>query len=366
MIVVVCAGIAYLLVAAVACMRFAMRPLPQPSPRRGVTIIKPIYGLEPQLEENLRSFCVQNHPEVQILFGVQRAGDPAIPAIQRVIAALPDRDCRLVVDETARTGNPKMANVASMLPYARYDILAISDADMRVDERYAGIIASAFDDERVGAATCLYAGVPAESNAASQLAAMHIDQVFAPSVLVATMFAPPRFCFGSTMAVRRDVLAAIGGIDALAAHLADDYTLGRLVSEAGYRVELSRYVVQNVVHEADERSLFAHELRWARTIRMVQPLGYAFSFVTYPVFFAIAYLIAHLWSPLAILGAAALAARLVLGAAARCALGVRKPFPRRLWLVHEAVELAVWACGLFGSSVRWQDRTLQTRGSDLL
>ena len=333
-----------------------MRALPHPNLRRGVTIVKPVYGLEPQLEENLRSFCAQNHPGVQVLFGVQRANDPAIPTIERVIAAMPERDCRLIVDETVRSGNPKMANVASMLPYARYDILAISDADMRVDERYAGIIASAFDDERVGAATCLYAGVPAESNAPSLLAAMHIDQVFAPSVLVATMFGPPRFCFGSTMAVRRDVFAAIGGIDALAGHLADDYTLGRLVSEAGYRVELSRYVVQNVVHERDARSVFAHELRWARTIRMVQPAGYAFSFVTYALPFSALYFMVAPGLPSLTLFIYVAALRWCVHASSRAAL--HNDRTTRGWLlpVRDVMSLAVWLWSLFGRTVKWRER----------
>lgn len=366
MILIVCAGIAYLSIATIACLRFAARRRAQPNLTRGITILKPVHGLEPQLEENLRSFCLQQHPHVQVLFGVQRAGDPAIPAIERVVAAFPERDCRLIVDETPRAGNPKMANVASLLPHARYDLLAISDADMRVDAGYAGALAAAFDDERVGAATCLYAGVSAAPNAASTLAAMHINEVFAPSVLVATLFAPPRFCFGSTMAVRRDVFERIGGIEALGEHLADDYALGRLVSEAGYRVELSPYVVKNVVYEANVERLFTHELRWARTIRMVQPAGYACSFVTYPALFGIAYVFAHLSLPGACVGLAAILARIVMGAAARSALGVSEPFAWALRPLHEAVELAVWACGLFGSSVRWRDRTIETRRSDLL
>jgi ceramide glucosyltransferase len=365
LIVIVCAGIAYLLIATIACIRFAVRRLPPPNLQRGVTILKPVHGLEPQLEENLRSFCLQQHPNVQVLFGVQRANDPAIPVIERVIASVAG-DCRLVVDETPRAGNPKMANVASLLPYARYDILAISDADMRVDSSYAGIIAAAFDDERTGAATCLYAGIPAHEDTASRLASMHINEVFAPSVLVATLFSPPRFCFGSTMAVRREVLGAIGGIEALGAHLADDYTLGRLVTEAGYRVALSRYVVANVVHEDRIESLFAHELRWARTIRMVQPAGYAFSFVTYPALFALLFAFVHAASPIAAAGVLALLLRLLMGVAARYAVGVPLAPRLALWPLHEAIELAVWACGLFGSSVRWQDRTLETRTSDLL
>lgn len=372
MILIVLAGIAYLIVATIACARFGMRPQPAPNLRRGVTILKPVHGLEPQLEENLRSFCRQEHSLVQIIFGVQRAEDPAIPIIESIIASEPKADCRLVIDETPRPGNPKMANVASMMPFAKHDVIAISDADMRVDGHYAGIIAAAFDDDRVGAATCLYAGVPAERNPASELAAMHINEVFAPSVLVATLFSPPRFCFGSTMAVRGSVLDDIGGIEALASHLADDYTLGRLVNDAGYRVELSPYVVRNIVHEKSTRTLFDHELRWARTIRMVQPIGYFFSFITYPTLFALVYAIARFSSAAAAIALSAILLRILMGIAADVALNsletskslLRWPYVR-FW-EHEFIELAVWFCGLFGKRVRWQEQTLVTTESDLL
>jgi ceramide glucosyltransferase len=359
------ASLAYLAIAAIAVRRFTRRPLPPPNDERGITIVKPVHGLEPELEENLRSFCAQQHPRCQVLFGVQRPDDPAIAIVERVIAAHPERDCALIVDPQRRAPNPKMSNVAAMLPHARYDLLAISDADMRVDPAYAGTIAAAFDDTRTGAATALYRGEP-RGGRASTLAAMHADWYFAPSVLVATLFGPPRFCFGSTMAVRRDVLTAIGGIEALGAHLADDYTLGRLVSEAGYRVALSRYVVTNVMHETSVGTLFSHEVRWARTIRMVQPLGYVFSVLTYPlVFIALAFAFARD-------GAALVAA----GAALAAWYGVRyaicvesgSPLPRDplSLLLREGLEIAVWAAGLTGRRVRWQEQTLQADERGLL
>jgi ceramide glucosyltransferase len=370
-VVLVWAGIAYLIVAFVAIVRFWSRRLPAPNHRHGVTILKPVHGLEIELEENLRSFCMQKHPQCQVIFGVQRADDPAIPIVERVISSVPNRDCMLVVDESPVTGNPKMSNVASMLAHAKYDMLAISDADMRVDERYAGIIAASLDDARVGAVTCPYLGA-ARGGFDSRLAALHIDDHFMPSVFVATLFGPPRFCFGSTMAVRRQVLDEIGGIEALKEHLADDYALGRLVSERGYRVELSRYIVTNVVHEPNTHALLTHEVRWARTIRMVQPLGYVFSFVTYPVALALMCGVLAMIGlspglPVVIALIVAYTARGLVHLAVQILLKDDFRLSKEALVpISDVFEFVVWACGLFGSSVVWQDRTLSTRDRDLL
>ncbi len=365
MLILCAAGIAYSVVALLAVLRFERRSIPSPPRQPAITILKPVHGLEPELYENLRSFCDQRYPRYQVIFGVQRHDDPAIPVIQSVILACADRDLELVIGAEAEAGNPKIANLRPMLARARYDVFAIADADMRVDSGYLAALAAEFDDARTGAVTCLYAGV-SHGGTASALAALQLNDQFAPSVLVATLGAPLRFCFGSTMAVRRAALDAVGGLDALAPHLADDYTLGRLVAERGYRVALSRYVVRNVVHEPDVRALFSHELRWARTIRMVRPLGYALSFLTYPVPWALFWLAFSHGAPLAWLALfASLVVRYAIDRAVRRAFAIG-PAPAWLLPLRDCLGLAIWACGLAGTSVRWQDRTLVAGGRGLL
>ncbi|HEX8807215.1 MAG TPA: bacteriohopanetetrol glucosamine biosynthesis glycosyltransferase HpnI, partial [Candidatus Aquilonibacter sp.] len=286
---------------------------------------------------------------------VQRSDDPAIEVIQRVIAQYPGADLSLVVGQHSTAANPKVANLANMLACAKYDLLFIADADMRVDRTYLATVSAEFSSDRVGAATCLYVGVP-RGGLASELGAMHLNDQFAPSVLVATLGGPPRFCFGSTMAVRRNALDAIGGIAALEPHLADDYMLGALVSAHGYRVALSRYVVRNVIAERSVPALLEHELRWARTIRSVQTAGYAFSFVTFPlpfaiVWFALAPASAGAWIALALL----LALRAAMHYAARDALGAREKPPVWLLPLRDCLGLGVWAAGLFGTTVMWKN-----------
>jgi len=355
-IVVIVAGAAYLVAALVATARFARRRTRHAPAQPGVTVLKPIHGLEAELFENLCSFCDQSYPHFQVVFGVARADDPAIEIIRRVIEHFPEADLTLAVGERAASGNPKVANVVNMVAHAKHDLLFVADADMRVDRHYVASVAGEFTDERVGAATCLY-GALARGGAASTLGAMQLNDQFAPSVLVATLTAPPRYCFGSTMAVRRAALDAIGGFAALAPYVADDYMLGALVSAHGYRVALSRYVVYDVVAEADLSSLLHHELRWARTIRSVRPLGYAFSFVTFPLPFALLWVALGItngsaWIALAVI----LALRVSLHYAVRRALALRESLPPALIPLRDCLGLAVWAAGLFGKTVRWRGR----------
>ena len=366
MLMLCAAGAIYCAIALICVVRFGARPLRQSLAQPAVTIYKPIHGLEIELFENLCSFCEQDYPRFEVLFGVQRRDDPAIAVVERVIARYPDRDLRLIVHERGAAGNPKIANLQGMSASADYDLLFIADADMRVTPDYLKCVAAEFDDARVGAATCLYAG-DERGGIASQLAAMQLNGIFAPSVLVATVATSPRFCFGSTMAVRREVLERIGGFAALAPHLADDYTLGALVASKGYRVALSPYVVRNVVFEAGLRALFDHELRWARTIRMLRPWGYTFSVVTYPLPFALLWLIFSrgdrtAWLTLAVVSAL----RYALEAAARAALRVRTAPSWWLLPLRDGLSLAVWFNGLRGSVVRWQDQTIVTREGGLL
>ncbi len=166
--------------------------------------------------------------------------------------------------DTPHHVNPKANTLAGMVPHARGEIIAIADSDMRVDRGWLRAVAAPFADPRVGAVTCLYRGEPADGNVASALGSMANHEHFAPSGLVAQALGPLRYTFGATMAVRREVFEAVGGLAALGTQLADDARLGELVARHGLRVHLSRYVVANVVAEPSLGALWQHEVRWAR------------------------------------------------------------------------------------------------------
>ncbi len=356
------AGIAYLVAAIASVAAFRRRRYPAAGLCPPVTVLKPVCGLEHGLYENLRSFCDQDYPEFQVIFGVRDPEDPALPVVRRVIRDFPAAEPVLLVGGAADAANLKVSSLVNMFPAARHDLIVVADSDMRVDRNYLRGVASAFGDPRVGAATCLYSGTPV-GGIASRLGAMFINDWFLPSVLVALAFQELRFCFGATMAVRREALGAIGGFGALAPYLADDYMLGDLVARHGYRVALSPYVVECVVAEAGPRSLVAHELRWARTVRACRPAGYAFSIIGNG---AVSLALLHfLASGFGVAGGAllllAVALRVVLHAGARSV--ARVPGPAEPWLVplRDLLCLAIWAASFWGRGVRWRGRRFSVR-----
>ncbi len=334
--------------------------------RPAVTVLKPVRGVEPGLEENLRSFCAQDYPDFHVVLGVPDPHDEALDVIQRIAAEFPDRTTVVAGDGVARFRNPKIATLAPMIAHASGEILVIADSDMRVTPDYLDAVVEAFAGESVGAVTCIYRGEPAANDLASVLGAMWITEQFAPSALVAIAVEPMTYCFGGTMAVRREVFETIGGLAALGNRIADDATLGGLVAEHGYRVALADYVVTNVVSESGLRGLLQHELRWARTIRAVRPASYAGLFLTYPIPLALARaaLSRHRRTSLALASLAVLS-RLALHRAAQ-ALSPTERFPSpALVPLRDMLGFGVWALGLRGRDVRWRDADLRiaARGS---
>ena len=240
-----------------------------------------------------------------------------------------------------------------MLHVARYDILVIADSDMRVQSNYLRTIVSPFKDPGVGAVTCLYRGSPV-GGLASALAAMFINDWFLPSVLVALTFEKLRYCFGASMAVRREALEAIGGFKALAYELADDYMLGKLISERGYTIRLAPYLVENVILEPGLKALFLHELRWARTVRSVRPVGYAFSFIAYPLPMSILFLLVAQFATVGLMAVAlTIGLRILLQYLARTSFGISSPAMPWLIPIRDMLGFLVWCAGFLGRSVQW-------------
>jgi ceramide glucosyltransferase len=253
--------------------------------RPSVTILKPLHGDEPLLEEALASFCVQHYPDFQIIFGLQSSDDPAISVVQRLRRRFPRCDIGLVIDPTLHGTNRKIGNLINMLPAARHDILVIADSDVHVAPDYLERIVAALSLPATGLVTTLYSGLPGKLGLIARVGAMHINHIFLPGALLARSLGR-QDCLGATMALRRDTLAAIGGLEAIVNHLADDAMLGRLVAAEGLQVRLATTVPATTVPETSLRALFQHELRWARTIRSLVPIEFALSMVQFPIFWS--------------------------------------------------------------------------------
>ena len=248
--------------------------------RPAVTLLKPLCGAEPETYECLRSFCVQDYPEFQIVFGISDPDDPAVSIVQRLQIEHPDRPLQLVIERRLHGSNRKVSNLVNMMASARHDYLIISDSDVRVEPDYIERVVAPLHDEQVGIVTCCYRGIP-RRGVWSVLGAMFINNWFMPSVRVAAILGFRSFGFGATIAIRREALSGIGGFTAIADQLADDYRLGELTRRLGLRTVLSDVEVETIVAERSASELVSHELRWRKTIRMLAPSGYRFSFLTF-------------------------------------------------------------------------------------
>lgn len=251
----------------------------------GVTVLKPLKGLDIDLYENLSSFCRQDYPKFQLVFGVADADDPAVAVVRRLQAHFPNVRIDLVVDGRVYGTNYKVSNLHNTYRAAAHDVIVIADSDIRVAPDYLRRIVTQLDDPEVGVVTCLYKAVNT-GGLPTLIESLFINTDFAPMVLVARIVEKPSYAFGATMAVRRSVLDEIGGFLPLADYLADDYHLGHKIAARGYRLALSDVVVETVLAVGSWKRLIDHQLRWARTYRNCRPGGYLGSIFTHGTLWA--------------------------------------------------------------------------------
>lgn len=335
-----------------------------------VTIFKPICGMEQGMDENLRSFCEQDYPDYQIIFGLHGKDDDAIPVIQKIIEDYPQLDLEMVIDARLHGSNHKVSNLINMFSTAKHEILIVSDSDMRVRKNYLHDIVAPFANTANGAVTCLYSG-RTDDGVASKLNAMFINEWFLPSVLISDALKDISYCLGATMAVRRNILTDIGGFEALANYLADDYMLGQLVSERGYKVHLSHTIVENLSYEANYKSLFLHELRWARTLRAAEPLGYMGTFLTdtlmissLTAFFALIFT-QHTFLPASILGIT-ITARILLHLQVKSTLELNGRGSLLLIPVRDVMSFIIRTVSYMGNSIEWRNHTFSIDDDGLM
>lgn len=316
-----------------------------------VSVLKPLCGAEPRLYENLATLCRQRHPAFQLVFGVRAADDPALAVVKQLRRDYPDCDIALVVDPRVHGSNLKVSNLINLFAQAKHDRLVIADSDIAVPPDYLARVTAPLADAGVGVVTCLYRGNPT-GGLWSRLGAQFIDDWFAPSVRIAHAGGSRRFAFGATIALRRDVLVSIGRFEVLADRLADDFWLGELTRRQGLRTVLSDVVVSTDVTEEHFADLWRHEVRWLRTIRSLNPLGFAFTFITFTwPMLALGVLLAPLPAVLALAILGVIARSMMAGSVAAA---LRAP-------LRDAMLLAGWAVALTGKRVQWREQVLSVR-----
>ncbi|HEY1559618.1 MAG TPA: bacteriohopanetetrol glucosamine biosynthesis glycosyltransferase HpnI [Caulobacteraceae bacterium] len=276
-------GVLYMLVAALVAPSSFARAKRGPSASPPVTIIKPLKGAPASLGNALERFCRQNYAgEVQILFGVHDADDPAIAVVRDVQRRHPELDIELRIDPRIHGANLKASNLINIVSAAKHEILVLSDADIVVGSNYLRTVVDTLAGPGVGLVTCYYVGEQA-GGFWSQLSAMTINYQFIPGAILGKTLRLAQPCFGSTIALRAKVLNLVGGFAAFADHLADDYEIGRAVRRLGLKIAMPPMIVAHVCDEDNAGDFIRRELRWARAVRQVSPWGYGGSVITYPL-----------------------------------------------------------------------------------
>jgi ceramide glucosyltransferase len=325
--------------------------------RPAVSVLKPVRGLDRASYENFASFCRQDYGDYEIVFAVADEDDPAIEIIQRLIADFPRRSIRLLIGAPNLGPSSKVNKLCRLVSEARHDILVISDSDIRVAPDYLRSVVAPFRDSRVGAVTCLYAGIT-NGTIASELEALGLATDFAAGVLTAWQLQGIRFALGATMATTRQRLREIGGFEALVTYCADDYQLGRRIAECGYVIELPAHVVESECAVQTLREYLRHQLRWAITIRQSRPWGYVGLLLTHGQLWAAAAVAAVPTAVVAVCYAGAYVSLRLLMAWSVARWGLGRRVLQKWWLlpVRDALGFGVWCAALFRNRIQWRGR----------
>jgi ceramide glucosyltransferase len=346
----------YLLASFAACRFFSReraRQLPAFTPP--VSILKAVRGTDFATFENYASFCRQNYPEYELIFALNDAADSAAPIIQRLIAEFPQHKIRLLIGAEDLGANRKVNKLARMSQEARYEILALSDGDVRVSPNYLREVVAPFASQQIGAVTSFYAGI-AQPNLGAELEAIGAASDFFAGVLMANWMEGIHFALGASIVTTKTWLAKIGGFAGIADMLADDYELGNRIAAAGGTVLLSREIVWTMYPAQTARGFWDHQTRWARTVRLCRPASYFGLIFTHGLPWAV---LAFLVAPTTLIGASFLAAYFLLRFVVAWTVGVwgvcDDTVRRKPWLIplRDAANFIVWIAGLFGDRVVW-------------
>lgn len=344
-------ALAWILVASWRCWH-ALRPHATAA-GRGVTVIKPLCGLDDDLERNLVSFFRLDHEPLQLVFGAADPDDPALALVRRIARRHPDRDATIVTGTNHDAPNPKVGLQERLLPHARHDVILLSDSNVRIAPDEVGRVLPAFDDPRVGLAYQAVAGIGEESLPAA-IENLHYNDLAGVLAVGATLLTGQHAVNGKGEWIRREALAAIGGIRSVRDNAADDSALARLVTAAGWRVRLSPVPVRIVHRTWSWRGLWQRHVRHAACRIRIAPAAYPLELLLNPLPWAAA-LLATPWAALA---PALLLARLLLEASAARILRGSWPSLRHAALIplKDAVYLAGWFAPLAVRHVQWRGR----------
>ncbi len=322
-----------------------------------VSILKPLKGIDPEIYESFRSYCLQEYPEYEIIFGVSEDDDPALASVVKLQREFPNVGIRSVVCSEKLGTNVKVSNLEQMLRHARYELLIVNDSDIRVEPDYLRRVMSPLGDEKVGMVTCLYRGVASET-LASKFESLGISTDFSAGVLAARKLeGGVSFGLGSTLAFRRADLGRIGGFISLVDYLADDYELGRRIAGLGLRVHLSEVVVETHLPAYDWKGFVSHQLRWARGVRDARAGGYVGMVTTFGLMWSLLLVCAAQFAPWSwVILSCTLALRFAVAFVVGRSVLRDAELKRSWWLipVRDLIGVGVWIASFAANTVMWR------------
>ena len=332
-----------------------------------VSILKPVCGCDRYAYENLASFCNQTYSNYQIIFAIHDCDDASVAIVKQLMRDFPAVDLQLVVSDHSIGTNRKVSNVANAFTKARHDIILLADSDVRVTPDYLQQVVQPLHHADVGVVTCLYRSLT--EGWLTSFEALSSTTEFHPGVLVSNQLEGVKFTMGQTIVIRRSVLEAIGGFAAIANYLADDFQLGYLPTQAGYKVVLSHQIIEHVMESSTIIGALERQLRWMMGIRVSRPGGYAGLIFTYGTVSSLIFLMA---TGGALLGWTVLGitwtSRLVM-AWFIAIKHLRDPVAQKLfWLVplRDFVSFVLWCYGFVGNTIKWRDRAFRLTSSGKL
>ena len=332
-----------------------------------ITLLKPLKGCDATTSDSLQSWFQQQYAgPVQILFGVANANDPVCEIARELVRSNPDRDAQLIICGESPGVNAKVSTLIQLERYAKYELMLISDADVRVPPDALANMVVPMGDEMNGLVHCFYR-LANPATLAMRCEAIAINADFWSQVLQAASIKAVDFALGAAMLVRRKALTQIGDFRSLANCLADDYQLGHRIAEKGYSIALCPVVVECWESPAGWGYVWRHQLRWARTIRVCQPLSYFFSILSNATFWPLLWLIVSLATsagPCISLGAVAcLLIRIVVTQRLQRRFTPERTLVSPFWLVpvKDLLQVALWLGAFGGNSIEWRGQRMKLR-----
>lgn len=327
-----------------------------------VSVLKPLCGNDAELERNLESFFLQDHPNFELVFGVTSADDPALVVVRRLCERYPHVAAKLVVHAGTGALNPKVNNLVGMLPRAQHDLCLVSDSNVLAPRHYVRELCAVYEREQAGLVTNLFVG-GAENTLGSALESVELTGFTAPGVALPTLLGDPLLVGKSALFSRRG-LHALGGLSRLGDVLAEDFVMGKTFAHAGQRVVIAPTVLTNVTRDLTLSDAFARRLRWAMLRFRLRPVAALLEPVTSPLaMLPVAWLALGPWSIVWMLGLVALrdaGAWLILRG------------PKKLWLalaigpLRDLFALGAWAIAPLKSHVSWRGKRYRLGAGTLL